>query len=237
MRRLGLLVLFVVCLCGVVHAQLPMHIVLLGDSNTFLGGDECDKAEGWNKWFKDLVEPLSCRSYARSGATWTHTSKTTYDVEENIGVLSDNNVIYNQINRLKEAYQAGRQPMPDLIVIMAGTNDLWFADKRPDALSKWIEYDCEGLRETFPQTRVVLVTPPTFVKVGMDKQHRAADEIEACVRKLQLEVVRLDQADGMFQASDMIQKGYSKDGVHTTIAGAKVLGQCIYEQVKAILQR
>ena len=80
MRRLGLSVLFVVCLYGVVHAQMPMHIVLLGDSNPFLGGDDCDKPEGWNKWFKDLAEPLSCRSYARSGATWTHTSKTAYDV-------------------------------------------------------------------------------------------------------------------------------------------------------------
>lgn len=237
MKRLGLLGLLVLCLCGVVHAQLPMHIVLLGDSNTFLGGDECDKPEGWNKWFKDLAEPLSCRSYARSGATWTHTANTVYDIEEYTGVLSDNNVIYNQINRLKEVYQTGRQPKPDLLIIMAGTNDLWFADKRPDALSKWIAYDMECLRTTFPQTRVVLVTPPPFVKVGMDKQHRAADEIETCARKLRLGVVRLDRANDVFRTSDMIQKGYSKDGVHTTIAGAKVLGKYIYEQVKAIVQQ
>lgn len=237
MKQLGLLVLLVLSMCGAIHAQWPMHIVLLGDSNTFLGGNECDKPEGWNKWFKDMAEPLSCRSYARSGATWTHTSKTKYDVKENTGVLSDNNVIYNQINRLKEAYKTGKQPLPDLIIIMAGTNDLWFADKRPDALSKWILYDGEILRKTFPQTRVVLVTPPPFVKVGMDKQHQAAEEIEGCAQKLHWGIVRLDQTDQVFRVSDMIQKGYSKDGVHTTIAGAKVLGQYIYEQVKSIVRQ
>ena len=143
-----------------------MNIVLLGDSNTWIGGDECDKPQGWNKWFKDLANPLSCHSYARSGATWTHTSLTDYDTEEDTGVLSDNNVVYNQINRLKEAYQQQKQVKPDLIIVMAGTNDLWFADKRPE-----------------------------------------------------------------------VRKGYSKDGVHTTSKGARVLGKYIYEQVEQILRK
>lgn len=236
-RRLGLLGLLVLWLGGVAHAQLAMHIVLMGDSNTFLGGDACDKPEGWNKWFRDLAEPLSCRSYARSGATWTHTPKTVYDTEEYTGVLSDNNVVYNQINRLTEAYRAGEQPAPDLIVIMAGTNDLWFAEQRPDSLSRWIRYDGECIGKVFPQARVVLVTPPPFVKVGMDRQRRAAEEMAECARDLGWEVVRLDRADHMFRASDMRRLGYSKDGVHTTVAGAKVLGRCIYEQIKAILHQ
>ena len=131
-----------------------MNIVLLGDSNTWIGGDECDKPQGWNKWFKDLANPLSCHSYARSGATWTHTSLTDYDTEEDTGVLSDNNVVYNQINRLKEAYQQQKQVKPDLIIVMAGTNDLWFADKRPDSLSTWIRYDAQLLKEAFPESRI-----------------------------------------------------------------------------------
>lgn len=236
MKKAVLFLLFF-CLCGVVRAQLPMNIVLMGDSNTFLGGDACDKPLGWNKWFKDLASPLSCRSYARSGATWTHTAKTNYDIEEYTEVLSDNNVIFNQINRLKEACKVGTQVVPDLIVIMAGTNDLWFADKRPDVLSVWIQHDCECLREAFPQAHVVLVTPPPFVKVGMDKQHRAADEIAACAERLHVGVVRLDQPDLNFCVADMIEKGYSVDGVHTTAVGAEVLGRYIYEKVKAIVQQ
>lgn len=137
MKRIGLLILWGLWLYGNIQAQSVMHVVILGDSNTFIGGDQCDKPQGWNKWFKELAKPLSCRSYARSGATWTHTSNTVYDIEENTGVLSDNNVIYNQVNRLlKETGEEKTQPTPDLILIMAGTNDLWFASKRRRTLGK-----------------------------------------------------------------------------------------------------
>lgn len=235
MKRIGLLFLWIVCVCGMTHAQCPMHVVLLGDSNTWLGGDNCDQPQGWNKWFKDLAQPLSCRSYARSGATWTHTPKTVYDTEEDTGVLSDDNVIYNQINRLKKANESDGQPTPDLIIIMAGTNDLWFADRRPDSLSTWIRFDGHLLRYLFPQTRIVLVTPPPFVKVGQQLQHKAADEIEATARELVFDVVRLDREDCPLSVSNLLKKGYSKDGVHTTPKGARVLGTYIYEQIKAIV--
>ena len=86
------------------RAQQQLHIAILGDSNTWLGGDECDNQKGWNKWFKDILQPASCRSYARSGATWTHTTKTKRDTKENIGKLGKDNVIFNQVMRLKEAY-------------------------------------------------------------------------------------------------------------------------------------
>ena len=43
------------------------NIVILGDSNTAIGGDDCSKSVGWNKWFRDMLSPASCRSYARSG--------------------------------------------------------------------------------------------------------------------------------------------------------------------------
>lgn len=110
MKRIGLLILWGMWLCGAIHAQLPCHVVLLGDSNTFIGGDACDKPQGWNKWFKDFAKPKSCRSYARSGATWTHTPNTVLDMEENIGVLGDNNVVYNQAMRLLTAVLSGEQP-------------------------------------------------------------------------------------------------------------------------------
>ena len=71
MKRIGLLILWGLWLYGNIQAQSVMHVVILGDSNTFIGGDQCDKPQGWNKWFKELANPLSCRSYARSGATWT----------------------------------------------------------------------------------------------------------------------------------------------------------------------
>lgn len=230
MKRIGLL-LWVMGLLVTASAQLPYHIVLLGDSNTFLGGDACDKPQGWNKWFKDLAKPKSCRSYARSGATWTHTPQTVYDTKEDVGVLSDNNVIYNQVNRLKEAVETKEQVTPDLVIIMAGTNDLWFADKRPEPIPHFIRMDYGLLAEAFPEARVILVTPPPFNKVSKEKQHQAAEAIAQCGQTLQLDVIRLDEA------ALLRGNGYFKDGVHTTVKGAKVLGKYIYEQVEAILKK
>ena len=129
------------------------------------------------------------------------------------------------------------QVKPDLIIVMAGTNDLWFADKRPDSLSTWIRYDAQLLKEAFPESRVILVTPPPFVKVTMERQHQAADEIAACGSELGFDVVRLDQGDLRLRASSMVCKGYSKDGVHTTSKGARVLGKYIYEQVEQFLRK
>ena len=236
MKRLGLTLLWACLLSLTLSAQLPMHIVLLGDSNTFLGGDACDQPQGWNKWFKDLATPLSCYSYARSGATWTHTDKTVYDVEEYTGVLSDNNVIYNQVNRLKEAVENGTQVLPDLILIMAGTNDLWFKDKRPEPLEKYVTLNLDTLTSAFPQARIILVTPPPFTKVPMWQQHQAADEIARCAKGERQAVIRLDQKGPLLPADKLIRRGYSKDGVHTTVKGAKVLGQYIYEQTRLITQ-
>ena len=53
--------------------------------------------------------------------------------------------------------------------------------------------------------------------------------IEQSGKELQLDVIRLDEAP-LFHGN-----GYFKDGVHTTIKGAQVLGKYIYEQVEALL--
>ena len=54
---------------------------------------------------------------------------------------------------------------------------------------------------------------------------------------MHLSVIRLDQAKPLLPAKKLIKRGYSKDGVHTTEKGAKVLGRYIYEQVQKLLQQ
>lgn len=237
MKKIGLLILSCFLMCGTLSAQLQKHVVILGDSNTWLGGDACNQPVGWNKWFNDLAKPLSCRSYARSGATWTNTGNTVYDIEQNTGVLADNNVIFNQVNRLLYATSHGQQVIPDLILIMAGTNDLWFAEKRPEPLATGIRQNCQILRDSFPKACVILITPPPFTKVPVARQQQAAADIEQCAKAMHLPVVRLDQATPLLPAKKLIKRGYSKDGVHTTEKGAKVLGRYIYEQVQKLLQQ
>ena len=171
-----------------------VNVVILGDSNTWIGGDDCDKPKGWNYWFKRFFAPATCKSYARSGATWTNTNLTKYNVEENTGHLGNDNVIYNQVCRLKNAVENGSQTVPDLILIGCGTNDVWFLSKRPQALSKTadqafaqgdgfitskrpsqvltlaesVRYNCEMLMEAFPEAQIILLTPLQTTAVSTD---------------------------------------------------------------------
>ena len=236
------------------------HVVVLGDSNSWIGGDDCTKPAGWNKWFVDLFKPASCRSYARSGATWTNTPNTRRNIQQNIQTLGDDNVIYNQVVRLDDAVGRGRQPSPQLIIIMAGTNDAWFLDKRPHALEKTaqqvfsdgeptiskqpstmltlaesIRYNCELLQRCFPQARIVLVAPLQSVQAA---RHLGAVNqiIEDCARQMNIGVIRLDRLSGISSASESKTKRYTTDGTHTSVEGARRCARCIVTALGELLK-
>lgn len=108
-------------------------VAILGDSNTWLGADDCSRPRGWTSWLVQLLKPAACRSYARSGATWTNSARTVRNLEQDTGRIADDNVIYNQAARLISAVASGTAPIPQLILISAGTNDAWFPADRPHA--------------------------------------------------------------------------------------------------------
>lgn len=234
------------------RAQQALDIAVLGDSNTWLGGDNCDKPKGWTKWFCQAIHPASCRSYARSGATWTNTANTVYDTQEDIGVLGDNNVIYNQVLRLKEAYDSHIQPLPNLIIIAAGTNDVWFLDQRPQALSQAadaafrskaidqdtpasqvltlaasVKYDCDMLRRFFPEAKILLLTPLQTTAADVKLIHSAGDIIEGCAMKLGADVIRQDKVMKVVSSAERKKHRYTYDGTHTSELGAKSNGEYI----------
>ena len=242
MKRTLLTLLATLMILSLAQAQEVMHVVLLGDSNTFIGGDSCDVARGWNKWFRDAVQPATCRSYARSGATWSHTSRTVRDTEEYTEVLSDNNVIYNQVCRLTDAVACGEQTAPTLIIIMAGTNDAWFMDRRPQVfgndaaspltLAGAVRYDCRLLREAFPEARIMLLTPMQATKTSLKRIRRTGDIIEACGKEMGLEVVRLDREGCVSRKQELRRKTYTADGVHTNERGAQCIGLLVAQCVR-----
>lgn len=241
-------------------AQEPLHVVILGDSNTWIGGDDCDKPQGWNKWFKDLLKPTTCKSYARSGATWTNTPQTRRNTQENIGVLGDNNVIYNQICRLQEAVERGAQVKPQLILIMAGTNDAWFLKQRPKAfsmcgcdafstdnmtdrpineiltLAESVRYGCELLKAAYPEARIVLLTPLQSVAAGIDNITKAGDIIECSAKHLGLNVIRMDKEGGIDAKKEKVKHQLTTDGTHTSEKGAQLVGTFVAKQIAALLQ-
>lgn len=237
------------------------HIVALGDSNTWLAGDSCTNPKGWITVLKEQMEPASCRSYARSGATWTHTELTKYNTEEYTSLLGDDNVIYNQVNRLRDACNDSTQQTPDLILILAGTNDMWFEAKRPQAFSKTAEevctdttalyptrqpneilsmaeairYDYEMLREFCPEATIVLLTPMQATKVSREVVTKTGELIDQCGALLQMPVIRLDEV-GINSEEELQEKRYTSDGVHTNTDGALLIGSYVAEKVYEMIK-
>lgn len=238
-----------------------LNIVILGDSNTSIGGDDCSDAHGWTKWFVEKINPKTCRSYARSGATWTNTSRTRYDILEDTSVLSDNNVIYNQMNRLFVACESGQQVSPDVIIIAAGTNDAWFSERRPGIFSTTVEQVfrspfpyassvkvssvvslagsvrlvCDRLLSRFPNAQLFLLTPMQTVKASYEKISKVGDIIQECGRRMSIPVIRQDHITGVYPARETKSLTMTSDGTHTSADGARRNGFLIANQLAGFL--
>lgn len=239
-----------------------LNVVLLGDSNTSIGGDSCQEERGWTPWFKEAIGATTCRSYARSGATWTNTASTRLNIEENIGVIGNDNVVYNQIRRLVRAFEKGEQVEPDLIIIGAGTNDAWFADQRPGAfslspeeafadlsgfittrdvatvlsLAESVRYGCEMLMEAFPGAQIVLLTPHQTTMAPAARLRQTGDIIEECGHRMSLAVIRQDHLSGIYPARENACRTLTSDGTHTRPEGARRAGRLIARQIMSLLQ-
>lgn len=241
----------------------PLHIVLLGDSNTALGGDRCDQPKGWNKWFADLIKPTSCRSYARSGATWTNTPQTKPNTTENIGRIGNDNVIFNQINRLIEAYEKSLQAYPDVVIIAAGTNDVWFGKSRPEAFGRSVEeafvadddtmmsrkaseilsltesvrYGCLLLREHFSKALIIVMTPLQTTAVKGDGIGQAGDLIEGVATRMGIPVIRQDKVCVVSSKAEAKKRLHTYDGTHTSVLGARKNGEILVDIIRPLIDK
>lgn len=238
------------------------HVALLGDSNTWNGGDNCDNPTGWSKWFGEQFPTASLHSYARSGATWSCTPRTVANTTEDIAVLGDNNVIFNQVLRLKQAVASGQQATPDIIIISAGTNDVWFNKKRPHALdaaprattvvaspsskraantvvsiADAIGYNCQLLRESFPDARIVLITPMASVKVPETRMAQVSDIITRTGHQMGADVISLDYKGGISRSQELRGYRFTSDGTHTNVDGARLNGSHIATELKSLTDR
>jgi len=218
-------------------------VAVLGDSNTWLGGDKCDSDKGWTYWFKMVYQPDICRSFARSGATWTHAKSTRVNLDEYTEVITDDNVVSNQLERMNKAVADGSFPVPELIIIAAGTNDAWFGNRRPDALTNnasptsirgAVADVCASISRKYPDTKVLLITPMRSPRIP-DKSIKAVSEQILEVSGMQKNVIgvmRMDTEDYIDIKKETVRPSYFKDGVHTSVAGARRNGTLVAEFIK-----
>lgn len=253
-QRLFLLIAILISCCLTnVQAQ---RIAILGDSNTWLGGDENKGEKGWNHWFVAEFKPDFCKSYARSGATWTSTNKTKLDTKENIGSLGDNNVAYNQLQRLL----ADKTMNPDIIIIALGTNDLWFKNKRPNlfaepqlnsdsksllstppnkllTLADCVTFTVKTLKKAYPKAKIVFISPAQCVQVDKKEISLFGDKLETLGKELEVATIRLDKLSLIDSDKEKKKKEFTYDGVHTSVKGAKANGTLIANELKKLVLR
>ena len=238
-----------------------IDVAILGDSNTWLGGDDCSKPKGWNTYFKAEFKPKSCVSLARSGASWTHTPETVRNVEEYAGKPTPNNVIYNQVERLKIAVDSGKIASPNLIIIASGTNDGWFRAKlyphlfetsaerafnnrdslvqmpvnKIVTLAECVIYDCALLQKYFPEARVIMLSPMQTTAVPLSVINQIGDVIENCGKLMNISVIRQDKVCCVKSADERVKKVNTYDGTHTSQAGAQKNGKIIALEISKLL--
>lgn len=233
------------------------RIALLGDSMTWIGGDSCQNPTGWSHYLKESGIAGGIDVYARSGATWTNTCKTIADTDFYSEILNDDNVVYNQTLRLIRKADADTTRTPDFIVIFAGANDAWFCDRRPgifdnalpslDAYSKdtdpasvtslagCVALTCNLLKDRFPESKVVLVTPLEMSKAPAEMTTRVADAIESAGNSCGVATFRADREVAIRHKVEKRKPHYTYDGVHTNPDGAKMLGEFLVVNLKNLI--
>jgi len=215
-----------------------LNLFLLGDSITWLA-----PPQSWVAYMLDRIDFKSVTNVARSGATWSHTAGTVYDITSTGGSISDDNVIWNQFNRIKAGITAGTMPVPDLIVIPAGTNDfsrtigsvattftpgssiIGNAANTILSVTDAVRYDVELMLAEWPNVQIILVTP---IQRGISDNttiRNIADAIEGCADRLALECIRMDKHSGIYGYNEISSHIFLYDGLHPNSVGAPKMGK------------
>ena len=237
--------------------------VIMGDSITWYGHDNLSGVEGWTHYFKDWFNFKSICSYARSGATWSCTADTKYDIVENTGSTVPNNVGYNQMNRLLHDIEKGTQETPDYIIIALGTNDAWH---RYSASSKGgvdavkelfnnttdyeqdvpintclttamaIRYFSDMVTNNLPNTQIILLTPLQSSSVSYNNIISIGDIIEECAKYCSYPIIRQDKECGVYRIQEARGHVNTKDGTHLSSTGAEKVGNYLAQKIKSLLR-
>lgn len=253
MNRLLCALFFILSTVFVNAAELSrMRVAVLGDSMTWIGGDSCENDRGWTHHFVNLASPHAVDVYARSGATWTNTSATVPDTEDYSEVLSDRNVIYNQALRLVTTARADADSCPDMVIIYAGANDVWFSDRRPGifnddakipeagahpsevtSLAGSVALVCKMLKKEFPETPILLMTPVEMSKAPAAVTAKVSSIIAETAAQMGVDVVRTDREVPIRHIKEARRPELTTDGVHTSPAGALLIGSFIARYLKS----
>lgn len=230
---------------------------LLGDSITWLSLSS-NPERGWARYFARNMKFAELRNYARSGATWSNSAMTKLDTKSYSASTTPDNVIFNQLQRL--FIDLGKGFKPDYIVIVAGINDVWFPDARPDALAKTagevmesgqrysdkdvsactsiaesIRLVAELLWQRLPDVQVVLLSPMQSTSVEYSKVRQATEIMRGCANYLGWGFISQMDEIPVNRIREKWENRLTYDGTHTSELGAKVVGDILSSKIHKLL--
>ena len=228
------------------QAVLP-NVVCFGDSisDVNVNGE-------WVKHIEDYAKFKSFKCYGRGNAKWTFQTGTTYNVTDTSNTMLHNNVIWNQFNRMKVDVENEIIPTPDVICIMAGTNDGYKSEdvgdidtafaaekiltkdyKTLNNVAQSIRYVVEDIKQNYPHVQVILCTPiPAGTKYIWKLVKPVADMIKMCAQNMGLMCIDQFYESGISWSSEQYV-GYVDlvgDGIHLTEIGGKKIASFLARQ-------
>lgn len=237
---------------GVTNALSKMNIAILGDSISDVESGE----NGYGMWidkFRSLASPKSFTDYAVGGAVWTFSSTTqSVSTRSEMTASNANNCIGNQFNRLKASVDNNTIATPDLIFILAGSNDA-FQNKTVGTPSTVFETDtaqssdittltnlCASVRYVvdkinaeYPNARIVLMTPIAFGGHASEfaRLTPIRSAIQECAEYLGIYCIDGCKAGITFHREHLGRKYLISDLAHLTKLGGDLVGKFIFDEL------
>lgn len=238
---------------GVTNTLSDKNIVVFGDSIS----DTTNNITKWCQPFYELADCAFFKSYARGSCTMTNNSNTAYDVTTTNTVQGGNNVIWNQVNRLKVDTDNNTVPTPDLIIIMAGTNDATqgktvgsvstvFTTQKNTFASKFItQIDdfvsssrkvIDMIREYYPSCEIILISPiaTAYNATAYNYITDLRGIIEQIADNTGCHYISGGEFGITYYDEGNGNHKYLADGIHPNEAGGNRMGKIIFDRISTM---
>ena len=224
-----------------------LNIVLFGDSIS----DEYNNITKWVQPFRNLIVCKSLTNYARGNCVFTFRTDSVYNITTKSDSPTGDNIIWNQFNRLKNDVNNGVVNTPDIIMILAGTNDAlrgcsvgdvdtaFSPDsqetdiKTLNTLSQTFRYVCDDIYNSYPNCKIIICTPlPIGTKNDYKSSVKIRDGLIKCANILNLDIIDQTYKSGIVWYREVKQnKYYRGDGIHPSDLGGELIANFIYKEL------
>tara|TARA_R110000772_G_scaffold56917_1_gene129266 strand:+ start:213 stop:2123 length:1911 start_codon:yes stop_codon:yes gene_type:complete len=210
-----------------------------------------------NYYLNKLNEKLTFSTQyniANSGAKFSHTSATVYDITSTGGGGADWNVTWNQVNKMIDLVNNSSYLQPDLILLSAGTNDFYgtvgtpstiydglsfttlaSGHSRLQSLAGGLRYTCDTILENYPNVQIVLIAP---IQRGLVDNSVMFEIIDAMIESGGLgsmEVIDQGRKCGIYGYPEIASDIFLTDNLHPTPLGGQKMANFLLKALKNVI--